>query len=96
MSVPVPKIDERSYDDIVAETEALVQAFTDWQPAGADGQLDAGGALIRIFSRMVEVAITRLNQVPEKNFLAFFGSDWDSDSTASASSRSAHLFAGSR
>ncbi len=71
MSVPVPKIDDRSYDDIVAETEALVQAYTGWQPAKADGQLDAGGALIRIFGRMVELAIARLNQVPEKNFLAF-------------------------
>ena len=71
MSVPVPKIDNRSYDDIVAETEALVQGFTGWKPVEEDGHLDAGGALIRIFSRLVEVAVTRLNQAPEKNFLVF-------------------------
>ncbi len=32
---------------------------------------DAGGALIRIFARMAEQVIERLNQLPEKNFLAF-------------------------
>jgi hypothetical protein len=32
---------------------------------------DAGSALIRIFGRFVELVIDRLNQVPEKNFLAF-------------------------
>ena len=32
---------------------------------------DPGLALIRIFSRMATLAIARLNQVPDKNFLAF-------------------------
>lgn len=65
-----PKIDERTYEDIVQQTENLVQQFTDWKPA-SEGKTDAGGALIRIFGRMAKLVSDRLNQVPEKNFLAF-------------------------
>lgn len=64
-----PKIDQRTYEEIVEKTENLVQDFTDWQPV--KGKTDAGGALIRIFGRMVKLVSDRLNQVPEKNFLAF-------------------------
>ncbi|UCC62538.1 MAG: hypothetical protein JSV36_17525, partial [Anaerolineae bacterium] len=32
---------------------------------------DAGGALIRIFGRFMELVVDRLNRVPEKNYLAF-------------------------
>ncbi|BAY14143.1 putative baseplate assembly protein [Calothrix sp. NIES-2098] len=118
----VPEIDKRNYDDIVARTETLVQAFTSEvkptfealksrtlnqditdpdtgkiiaagtyinddlakqiseikglnlvkvQPWQASEDHDAGGALIHIFARMVQLAIARLNKVPEKNFLAF-------------------------
>lgn len=63
-----PKIDKRSYEKIVAETEEHVQLLTDWQPGT---ELDAGGALIRIFGRYAEIVANRLNQVPEKSFLSF-------------------------
>src|ERR1051325_7260504 len=69
MPTPTPKIDPRSYDEIVQQTSALVQYYTDWQPSKSGA--DAGSALIRIFGRMVEQVIERLNQAPEKNFLAF-------------------------
>ncbi|MGB7442567.1 MAG: putative baseplate assembly protein [Coleofasciculaceae cyanobacterium] len=65
-----PKIDQRTYEEIVAQTENLAQQFTEWKPA-TPGKTDAGGALIRIFARMVKSVSDRLNQVPEKNFLAF-------------------------
>ena len=70
-----PKIDQRSYEDIVEQTEQLAQQFTNWKansenPENPD-KTDAGGALIRIFARMVNLISNRLNQVPEKNFLAF-------------------------
>jgi hypothetical protein len=70
MSIPSPKIDPRTYDQIVAQTEALAQKYTDWRPR-SDGQPEAGRALIRIFSRMAALVSDRLNQVPDKNFLAF-------------------------
>ena len=40
-------------------------------PWTASGDSDAGSALVHIFSQMVQLAIKRLNKVPEKNFLAF-------------------------
>lgn len=69
MPVQAPKIDPRTYDDVVKQTTALLQQYTGWQPQ--DGQPDAGAALVGIFSRMIEQVIERLNQTPEKNFLAF-------------------------
>ncbi|MEZ4660545.1 MAG: putative baseplate assembly protein [Caldilineaceae bacterium] len=65
-----PKIDQRTNQDIVAETEALAQTIAGWQPR-ADGAPDAGQALIRIFGRFADLVVQRLNRVPEKNFLAF-------------------------
>ncbi len=32
MPMSAPKIDPRTYDDIAAETESLVQALTGWRP----------------------------------------------------------------
>src|SRR5215471_10548919 len=70
MPKPAPKIDPRSYEEIVQQTSALVRHYTtNWQPSNSD--TDAGAALIRIFGRLVEQVIERLNQAPEKNFLAF-------------------------
>lgn len=65
-----PKIDPRTYDEVVAQTEALAQEASGWQPQPADN-LDAGGALIRIFGRYAEIIIDRLNQTPDKAFLVF-------------------------
>ncbi|MFN6485346.1 MULTISPECIES: baseplate J/gp47 family protein [unclassified Nostoc] len=65
-----PKIDQRTYEEIVQQTENLVEQYTGWKAAPGN-QTDAGGALIRIFGRMVKLVSDRLNQVPEKNFLAF-------------------------
>ncbi len=70
MSLQPPKIDQRSYNDIVEQTKKLAQKYTSWRPK-SEGKPDAGGALIRIFGRMATLVSDRLNQVPEKNFLAF-------------------------
>jgi predicted phage baseplate assembly protein len=70
MSLQPPKIDKRTYQDIVNQTEELAKKFTDWRPR-PDGKPDAGMAMIRIFGRMAALVSDRLNQVPDKNFLAF-------------------------
>ncbi len=70
MSLQPPKIDKRTYKEIVAQTEELAQKLTEWRP-GSDGKPDAGRALIRIFGRMAALVSERLNQVPQKNFLTF-------------------------
>jgi hypothetical protein len=71
-----PKIDRRTYPQLVEQTETLAALYTDledkeFRKYRNDGRNDAGAALIRIFARMLELVIERLNQVPEKNFLAF-------------------------
>lgn len=73
MSVQPPKIEQRSYAKIVADTEDLAHTFSGWSaqtPIDAPAR-DLGGALIRIFGRMAEVVIDRINRVPDQNFLAF-------------------------
>ncbi|MDV2996745.1 MAG: hypothetical protein N4J56_006450 [Chroococcidiopsis sp. SAG 2025] len=68
MSTPPPKIDRRSYEEIVSQTSRLVEKYTSWR---AGTTPDAGMALIRIFGRMAALVSDRLNRTPEKNFLAF-------------------------
>jgi hypothetical protein len=70
MNMQEPEIEKRTYDQIVARAEDLAKTYTSWSP-DHNGQLDPGGALIRIFARMAELVIERLNKVPDKNFLAF-------------------------
>src|SRR3712207_1943892 len=67
------KIDSRAAADIEV---GLVSALNDLRgrdPAWAEFEPGAGlsGAMIRIFGRLAEIVIRRLNGVPEKNFLAF-------------------------
>ncbi|MCP5013268.1 MAG: putative baseplate assembly protein [Aestuariibacter sp.] len=66
--MPSPKIDPRSYDAIVAQTEELVQELTTWE---SGTEIDAGGAMIRIFGRFAEIITERLNRIPDKSFLTF-------------------------
>lgn len=65
-----PPIDKRNREAIIAETAALAQAYTGWKPP-AEGQPDAGLALIHIFGRFAELIIERVNRAPENNLLAF-------------------------
>lgn len=80
MATETPRIDTRSYDEIVADTSALTVAYTRPQPGDPEswrgwtptkGTSELGGTLMQLFSRMVTRAVERLNQVPEKNHLAF-------------------------
>src|SRR5919197_3626671 len=68
--MPAPPIDERSYQDLVAETERLARQLSGWRPR-PDGQPDAGRALIGIFGRFAELVVERLNRAPDKSYLAF-------------------------
>ncbi len=69
MPVNVPKIDSRTYDELVDQVETQASTFTGgaWQP----GEKDQGAALIRIFARLAEIVGERINRIPEKSFLAF-------------------------
>ncbi|MEG4304895.1 baseplate J/gp47 family protein [Microcoleus sp. D3_18a_C4] len=67
MLIPAPKIDPRSYEDIVKQTQKLTEQYT-----GKDcSQPGASLALIRIFSHMATVVSDRLNRANDRNLLAF-------------------------
>lgn len=66
MSFEAPPLDKRNADRISAEVEEALKARR-WQ--GQKGE--AGWAMVRLFGRLSELAINRLNRVPDKHFLAF-------------------------
>ncbi|MFI5288843.1 MAG: hypothetical protein ACHQ17_04300, partial [Polyangia bacterium] len=67
--IPAPKLDDRSYADIVAEAMRLIPRYcpewTDHNPA------DPGITILELTAWMTELILYRLNRVPEKNYLAF-------------------------
>ncbi len=63
-------IDEKLADDII-KVDTLKEVKIKVKGWYKGEKPDPGLALIRIFSRMATLAIARLNQVPDKNFLAF-------------------------
>lgn len=69
MPVTPPTLDDRALKDILEQLQSLaVVAVPEWKPP-PDG--DAGTMLQRLYARLMELALERLNQVPEKNLPAF-------------------------
>lgn len=69
MPAPPPILDTRRWNDLLAALQAQAAVnLPQWTPS-TEG--DAGVMLQRIFSRLMEIALDRLNRVPEKNLLAF-------------------------
>jgi hypothetical protein len=71
---PAPKVDPRTAADVAQQLQQLLQryapAWNEVDPVtGAPKGVSA--ALIGLSARFAEVLIQRLNQVPQKNFLAF-------------------------
>ena len=64
-----PKIDERDCERIMAELRALAPYYVPELDVSCDK--GEGVALIRIFANMLTLVISRLNRVPDKNFIAF-------------------------
>ncbi|NEP73691.1 MAG: putative baseplate assembly protein [Okeania sp. SIO2G4] len=62
-----PKIDQRTAKDIAEQVQQLIKEYTK-----KNQELKGtSAALVNIFARFAEIIIERLNQVPDKNFLAF-------------------------
>src|ERR1041385_7914258 len=64
--LPAPLIDSRTSDDVVRQLLKLLRSYS-----GEASQSGASRALVEIFGRFAEPIIERLNQVPNKNLLAF-------------------------
>jgi predicted phage baseplate assembly protein len=74
VSLPTPRLDDRSFQDIVDEAKRLIPRYL---PEWTDHNLsDPGVALIELYAWMTESVIFRLNQLPEvlyTKFLELFG-----------------------
>ena len=66
MAKLVPKIDQRTAKEIAEQVQELIKPYTENQELNG-----TSAALVKIFARFSEIIIERLNQVPNKNFLAF-------------------------
>ncbi len=70
MPVTAPKIDDRTWQQIVDRTLALAPFYTpEWKAFLQDKE--SGNALVKLFAHTLEAVITRLNKTPDKNFVAF-------------------------
>src|SRR5438046_9796624 len=67
--IPSPKLDDRTYGDIVAEAMRLIPRYCpEWTNHNPS---DPGITLVELTAWMTELILYRLNRVPEKNYLAF-------------------------
>jgi predicted phage baseplate assembly protein len=74
MSHESPELDRRTVTDIAQQVQGLTRVYApQWKEFDpATGQATGvSAALIGIFARFSELIIQRLNQAPQKNFLAF-------------------------
>lgn len=63
MSIPVPNLDDRKFQDLVDEAKKLIPTYC---PEWTNHNLsDPGVALIELFAWMTELTLFRLNQVPD-------------------------------
>lgn len=69
MTLPVPNLDDRKFQDIVSEARSKIPLYC---PKWTDYNLsDPGVTLIELFAWMTEMLLYRLNQVPDKNYIKF-------------------------
>ncbi len=74
MATTAPPVDTRTAAVITAQIRRLLPVYIKTWPTDSTGQAitdHLGTALIEIFSRFAEIILQRLNQAPDKNFLAF-------------------------
>jgi hypothetical protein len=67
--IPPPKLDDRSFHDIVDEAISMIPRYApEWTNHNPS---DPGITLIELAAWMTDLLIYRLNQVPDKNYVAF-------------------------
>ena len=69
MALPVPKLDDRRFQDLVDDAKRLIARRS---PAWTDHNVsDPGVTLIELFAHMTDQLIYRLNRVPDRQYVAF-------------------------
>src|SRR5262245_49362599 len=67
MVLPVPKLDDRTFQDLVNETKRLIPRYC---PEWTDHNVsDPGVTLIELFAYIADVMLYRINRVPERNYV---------------------------
>src|ERR671911_2471353 len=69
MSIRPPRLDDRAYDDLVAEVLARIPAHTPQWTTPRPG--DPGRTLIELFAWLGDALLYRANLIPERQRLAF-------------------------
>jgi predicted phage baseplate assembly protein len=69
----IPRIDDRGFDDIMAEVRTRITRYTpEWKPVWTDlNDNDPGITLAQVFAWMSEMLLYRMNLVPELNYFKF-------------------------
>jgi len=90
MPLPVPNLDDRTFEQLVDEARALIPrnlpAWTDHNPS------DPGVTLMELFAFLIEAAIYQINRVPERsleNFAKLVGAPRKANEPISATLRRA-------
>ena len=69
MPLPVPNLDDRTFQDIVNEARRRIPEYC---PEWTDHNLsDPGITLIELFAWMTEMLLYRINKVPDRNYVKF-------------------------
>ena len=69
----LPVIDDRRFDDIVAEARTRIARYTpEWAPVWTDvNDSDPGITMVQLFAWLTEMLIYRMEKVPALNYLKF-------------------------
>jgi predicted phage baseplate assembly protein len=69
----LPRLDDHSYDSIVAEMRSRISRYTpEWKPVWSDlNDSDPGITMLQVFAWLGEMLAYRMNQVPALNYLKF-------------------------
>src|SRR5437764_9416430 len=69
MTFETPQLDDRSFDDLVAEARRRIILYC---PEWTDHNLsDPGITLLELFAWMTDMLLYRLNRVPDRNYIKF-------------------------
>lgn len=69
MALPLPKLDDRTYADLVNEAVALIPSLC--PPWTNHNPTDPGIVLIELFAWLSEMLLFRIDQIPEKHYRVF-------------------------
>ena len=93
MTLPIPNLDDRTYEDLVQEALARIPVecpeWTDHNPS------DTGIVLIELLAWLTEMTLYRVNQIPDRNFASFLsllkGEPWTLPADLTADQRETRL-----